>query len=182
MTTYQPKLEWASNWLKDVKSLYIGGQWVEGHGQQLESVNPATGQVIGRFLGADGSDVDRAVAAAREAFNHGPWTSTISHKERGVILRKLAELTRSHVEELATLETLDNGKTFVESCEDVNNVADFFDYYSGWCDKFYGDVNPVMGNFFSYTVRELVGVCGQIIPWNYPMDMADYNRWPCAMP
>ena len=72
MTTYQPKLEWASNWLKDVKSLYIGGQWVEGHGQQLESVNPATGQVIGRFLGADGSDVDRAVAAAREAFNHGP--------------------------------------------------------------------------------------------------------------
>ena len=139
---------------------------------KLESVNPATGQIIGRFLGADGSDVDRAVAAAREAFNHGPWTSTISHKERGVILRKLAELTRSHVEELATLETLDNGKTFVESCEDVNNVADFFDYYSGWCDKFYGDVTPVMGNFFSYTVREPVGVCGQIIPWNYPMDMA----------
>ena len=88
MTTYQPKLEWASNWLKDVKSLYIGGQWVEGHGQQLESVNPATGQIIGRFLGADGSDVDRAVAAARDAFDHGPWISTISHKERGVILRR----------------------------------------------------------------------------------------------
>ena len=77
-------------------------------------------------------------------------------------------MTRSHVEELATLETLDNGKTFVESCEDVNNVADFFDYYSGWCDKFYGDVNPVMGNFFSYTVREPVGVCGQIIPGTTP--------------
>lgn len=173
-----PKIEWAIKWLKAVKSLYIGGQWVDGHGQLIESVNPATGQVIGRFLGADGSDVDQAVAAARDAFDHGPWTSTISHKERGVILRKLAELTRAHVEELATLETMDNGKTFVEACEDVNNVADFFDYYSGWCDKFYGEVNPVMGNFFSYTVREPVGVCGQIIPWNYPMDMAGYKLAP----
>ena len=178
MNNYTPRIAWATNWLKAVKSLYIGGQWVEGHGQLMESVNPATGQVIGRFLGADGSDVDQAVTAAREAFDHGPWTSTISHKERGVILRKLAELTRPHVEELATLETLDNGKTFVESCEDVNNVADFFDYYSGWCDKFYGDVNPVMGDFFSYTVREPVGVCGQIIPWNYPMDMAGYKLAP----
>ena len=178
MGQYQARPEWAKAWLQQVKSLYINGQWVEGHGDLMESVNPATGQVIGRFRAADESDVNRAVEAARAAFDQGPWTSTISHKERGVILRKLAELTRSHVEELATLETMDNGKTFGESCEDVNNVADFFDYYSGWCDKFYGDVNPVMGNFTSYTVREPVGVCGQIIPWNYPMDMAGYKLAP----
>ncbi|MEE0511839.1 MAG: aldehyde dehydrogenase family protein [Peptococcaceae bacterium] len=178
MSNYQPKREWAQEWLKDVKSIYIGGQWVEGSGELKESVNPATGQVIGQFRCANEEDVDRAVAAAREAFDHGPWTSDITHKERGVIMRKLSALIREHVEELATLETLDNGKTFQEGCEDVVNVADFFDYYSGWCDKYYGDVNPVMGNFMSYTVREPVGVCGQIIPWNYPMDMTGYKLAP----
>ena len=178
MGTYSPKIEWAEKWLKDTKSLYIGGKWVDGSGDVLDSVNPATGKVIGHLRCANESDVDRAVDAARKAFDEGPWTSTISHKERGVIMRKLSALIREHVEELATLETMDNGKTFPESCEDVVNVADFFDYYSGWCDKYYGEVNPVMGNFFSYTVREPVGVCGQIIPWNYPMDMAGYKLAP----
>ena len=178
MSTYAPKIEWARNWLGTTKSIYIDGCWAEGAGDMLESVNPATGEVIGRLKAAAEADVDRAVAAARRAFDEGPWTSSVSHKERGVILRKLSALIREHVEELATLETMDNGKTFPESCEDVVNVADFFDYYSGWCDKYYGDVNPVMGNFFSYTVREPVGVCGQIIPWNYPMDMAGYKLAP----
>lgn len=119
MSNYQPKLEWAKEWLKDVKSLYIGGQWVEGHGELKESINPATSQVIGHFKSANEEDVDKAVEAAREAFDHGPWTSTITHKERGVIMRKLSALIRDHVEELATLEALDNGKTFQEGCEDV---------------------------------------------------------------
>ena len=86
-------------------------------------------------------------------------------------MHKISAILREHTDEIATLETMDNGKTFPESCEDTVNVADFFDYYAGWTDKFYGDVNPVMGDFFSYTVREPMGVCGQIIPWNYPMDM-----------
>ena len=175
---YSPKIEWAKKWLETTKSLYIGGQFVEGHGALLDSVNPATGKVIGQLRCADESDVDAAVDAARKAFDNGPWTSSISHKERGVIMRKISALIREHVEDLATLETMDNGKTFPESCEDVIDVADFFDYYSGWCDKYYGGVNPVGGNFTSMTVREPVGVCGQIIPWNYPMDMAGYKLAP----
>ncbi len=178
MSTYTPKHDWARQWLQTTKSLFIDGKWVEGGGDLLDSVNPATGEVIGHLKGADAHDLDLAVDAARRAFDKGPWTSSISHKERGVIMRKLSQVIRDHVEELATLETMDNGKTFPESCEDVVNVADFFDYYSGWCDKFYGDVNPVMGNFNSMTVREPVGVCGQIIPWNYPMDMAGYKLAP----
>lgn len=178
MSSYIPKIEWAKKWLSTTKSIYVDGKWVEASGNLIESVNPATGEVIGKLKCATEADVDLAVNAARNAFDRGPWTTTISHKERGVIMRKLSDLIRANVEELATLETMDNGKTFPESCEDVVNVADFFDYYSGWADKFYGDVNPVMGNFFSYTVREPVGVCGQIIPWNYPMDMAGYKLAP----
>lgn len=178
MSGYTPKLEWAREWLKTTKSCYINGKWVDGSGDVMESINPATRKVNGYIKCATEAEVNAAAQAARKAFDEGPWTSTITHKERGVIMRKLSALIREHVEELATLETLDNGKTFPESCEDTINVADFFDYYSGWCDKYYGDVNPVMGNFFSYTVREPVGVCGQIIPWNYPLDMAGYKLAP----
>lgn len=178
MSEYKPKIEWAKNWLKDTKSQYIGGQWIMGHGNALTSVNPATGEVIGHLQGAAEEDVNAAVKAARKAFKEGPWTTTISHKERGIIMRKIAVLIREHLEEMATLETMDNGKLFTESCEDVTNIADFFDYYSGWTDKFYGEVNPVSSDFFSYTRREPVGVCGQIIPWNYPIDMAGYKLAP----
>ena len=178
MADYKPKIQWAESWLSEVKKPYIGGQFIHGSGEIMESVNPANNQVIGRFETCTEADVDRAVAAARKAFDEGPWTKEITHKERAVIMRKLSSILRDHVEELATLEVLDNGKTFPEGCEDVINVADFFDYYSGWTDKFYGDVNPVMGDFFSYTVREPMGVCGQIVPWNYPMDMAGYKLAP----
>ena len=175
---YTPKLDWARQWLSTVKRPYINGSFTDGHGPVMESINPATNAVIGRFQTCTEEDVNAAVAAARKAFEEGPWTRSITHKERAVILRKLSAILRDHVEEIGTLEALDNGKTFQEGCEDTVNVADFFDYYSGWTDKFYGDVNPVMGDFFSYTVREPVGVCGQIIPWNYPMDMAGYKLGP----
>ena len=178
MAEVKPLMEWAQNWLKDTKSQYIGGQWKEGNGPELESVNPATGKVIGKLKCADEEDVNLAVEAARDAFDNGPWTHSISQKERGIIMRKLAVLVREHIAELATLETMDNGKLFTESCEDVTNVADFLDYYSGWVDKIYGEVNPVSNGYFSYTRREPVGVCGQIIPWNYPMDMAGYKLAP----
>ena len=173
-----PRIEWAREWLKTRKPLYIGGKWVEGHGDVIESVNPATGEVIGSFKGANEDDVNAAVDAARKAFDEGPWTKTISHQQRGIIMRGMASLIREHIDELATLETMDNGKTFGEACWDAKDVADFLDYYAGWADKFYGSINPVTGDFLSYTVRQPIGVCGQIIPWNYPLDMAGYKIAP----
>ncbi len=177
MTDYQPQLEWATEWLQQPRSCFIGGAWHDGAGAVLDSVNPATGEVIGHIKCAIEDDVDLAVEAAREAFDNGPWRTTISHQRRGQIMRELAGAIRANLEQLATLETLDNGKLFTEACEDVTNVADFFDYYAGWTDKFYGEVNPV-NSYFSYTRRDPVGVVGQIIPWNYPMDMAGYKLGP----
>ncbi len=175
-----PKIEWAKAWLKETRtrSLYIGGAWVEAHGKEITSMNPATGEIVGTYLSATEEDVNAACLAAREAFDKGPWRTEITNKDRGIIMRRLADLVRAHMDELATIETLDNGKLFSEACEDVTNVADFFDYYSGWTDKIYGETNPVNGDFFSYTRREPVGVCGQIIPWNYPLDMAGYKLAP----
>ncbi|MCI2062212.1 MAG: aldehyde dehydrogenase family protein [Eubacteriaceae bacterium] len=178
MANNTPRIDWAKEWLKETKKPYINGEFVSGHGPVMESVNPATNEVIGHFETCTEEDVNAAVAAARKAFDEGPWSKTITHKERAVIMHKISAILREHTDEIATLETMDNGKTFPESCEDTVNVADFFDYYAGWTDKFYGDVNPVMGDFFSYTVREPMGVCGQIIPWNYPMDMAGYKLAP----
>lgn len=172
-----PRLEWAKEWLKETKSCYINGEWVMASGSQVESFNPATGEKNGTLQGASEADVNAAVAAAREAFDNGSWRD-MPHRQRGAVMRQLAVILRENCEEIATLETLDNGKLFTESLEDVENVATFMDYYSGWVDKFYGEVNPVSGNFFSYTMREPVGVCGQIIPWNYPMDMAGYKLGP----
>ncbi len=177
MTNYEPQLEWAKQWLTQTRSCYIDGAWHEAGGDELESINPATGEVIGKIKGATGDDVDLAVQAARRAFDEGPWRKSITHQRRGQIMREIARLIRDDIEQLATLETLDNGKLFTEACEDVTNVADFFDYYSGWTDKFHGEVNPT-NNYFSYTRRDPVGVCGQIIPWNYPMDMAGYKLAP----
>ena len=178
MSEFTPRIEWAKEWLSTPKTSYFGGQWQECHGDAVESVNPATGQVIGSIISATKEDVERAVDAARDAFDNGPWTHEISDHDRAEIMRKLAALTREHTEELATLEVMDNGKTFGEACWDVGDVADFLDYYAGWADKYYGQINPVTGNFLSYTVREPMGVCGQIIPWNYPMDMAGYKIAP----
>jgi aldehyde dehydrogenase (NAD+) len=179
MTNMQPpKLEWAKEWLKPVKSLYINGEWVNGSGSLIESVNPANGQVLGRFQGADARDVDKAVAAARAAFEQGPW-ARMSRKDRGKALRAIAELIREHHAELATIESLDNGKLYKESyVDDVTEAADLFDYYAGWVDKYYGEVNPVEGDFVSFTTRDPIGVCGQIVPWNFPIVMGVWKIAP----
>jgi len=177
VSNYQPKLEWAKEWLSSPKKCYINGEWVQGSGKLIESINPANQEVNGHFYSASKEDVDLAVVAARDAFENGEWTSSINHGQRGVIMRKMAQLIRDHIEELATIESLDNGKCFYEGIEDAENVATFLDYYSGWCDKYYGSINPT-NNFFSYTLREPVGVVGQIIPWNYPLDMAGYKIAP----
>ncbi len=168
-----PKLEWASEWLKETKKLYVNGEWTAGStGMTIDTVSPASGRKIGSFTGASKDDVDAAVRAARAAFEGGEWRE-MSRKERGRRLHRIARLIREHQDELATLESMDNGKLYKEAYnDDVAEAADFFEYYAGWTDKYYGEVNPVEGNFTSMTTRDPVGVCGLIVPWNFPIDMA----------
>lgn len=175
----QPRLEWAKGWLQTTKRLYINGEWVNSSSEMtIESINPANGQVIGSFQGAAKEDVEKAVAAARQAFDHGPWRE-VSKKDRAKALRKISALIKEFQAELATLESLDNGKLYTESYnDDVQEASDIFEYYAGWTDKYYGENNPVEGNFLSYTTRDPIGVCGQIVPFNFPICMAAWKLAP----
>ncbi|WP_374055842.1 aldehyde dehydrogenase [Rossellomorea sp. FM04394] len=174
----QPKLTWAKEWLETTKKLYVNGQWVSSASDAvIESINPANGQVVGSFESATKEDVDKAVVAAREAFD-GAW-SQVTKKERAKMLRKISVLIEEHQAELATLESLDNGKLYTESYQDdVQEASDIFEYYAGWTDKHYGENNPVEGNFLSYTTRDPIGVCGQIVPFNFPICMAAWKLAP----
>jgi len=174
-----PKPEWAREWLKETKKLYINGEWIAGtSGTTIDTFNPANGRKIGSFTGSSKDDVDAAVKAARAAFEGGEWRE-MSRKERGRRLHRIALLIREHQDELATLETMDNGKLYKEAYnDDVAEAADFFEYYAGWTDKYYGEVNPVEGDFTSMTTRDPVGVCGLIVPWNFPVDMAAMKLTP----
>lgn len=159
--------------------LLINGQWVNAEsGKTFETINPATEEVLSTVAEGDRADVDKAVAAARAAFDAGPW-ATMNARDRGRLLRKVAELIMANREELATLETLDNGKPIFETMNvDIPMAAETFEYYGGWADKIHGDTIPVNGNYFNYTLREPVGVCGQIIPWNFPLLMAAWKVAP----
>jgi len=174
-----PKLEWAAGWLETTKTLYIDGKWSEGStGVTVQSINPANGRPLGTFVSAGADDVDRAVAAARRAFESGEWRD-MSRKERARRLHRIAALIREHQAELATLESLDNGKLYKEAYQDdVTEAAELFEYYAGWTDKLYGELNPVEGDFVSFTTRDPVGVCGQIVPWNFPITMAVWKLAP----
>jgi aldehyde dehydrogenase (NAD+) len=174
-----PQLEWAAEWLKETKPLYINGTWIPGTaGKTMETINPANGKVLGTFTGASKEDVDLAVQAARAAFESGEWKE-MTRKERGRRMHRISVLIREHQAELATLEALDNGKLYTEAYkDDVEESADLFEYYAGWTDKYYGEMNPVEGNFTSWTTRDPVGVCGQIVPWNFPIDMAVWKLAP----
>lgn len=160
----------------------IDGQWREAvSGETFETFNPATGEVVAKPCASDKDDIDNAVLAARKALEDGPW-SKMSARDRGKCLFKLAELVEKNADELASLEVLNNGKPINEvKFADVPLVAETFRYFAGWCDKLTGETLPVdrkMGNFFCYTKREPVGVCGQIIPWNFPMLMAAWKWGP----
>ena len=160
------------------KQLLIDGQWVDAaSGKTFESINPATGEVLAHVAEADAADVDRAVKAARAAFEAG-WGASSPYERQRVLLR-IADLIEEHAEELAQLESLDNGKVIFESRNvDVAGAAATFRYYAGWPTKIYGETNPSDAAFFSYTLREPVGVCGQIIPWNFPLLMAAWKLAP----
>jgi aldehyde dehydrogenase (NAD+) len=159
--------------------MLIGGKWVESHsGKRFPTVNPATEEVIAEVAEGDAEDIDRAVKAARKAFESGPWAK-IDARDRGRLLHRLADLIETHTEELAQLETLDNGKPIGESRQgDLPLVVDCFRYYAGWADKITGQTVPVRGNYFCYTRREPMGVAGQIIPWNFPMLMVAWKWGP----
>lgn len=174
-----PKLDWAFEWLKTPGKLYRNGVFVESMDESmLDSINPSTGKILGKFYRATLTDSDAAVISARKAFDEGPWR-TLGRKDRAKALHRIADVIRRHQAELATLETLDNGKLYAESwVDDLTETADIFDYYAGWTDKFYGETSPVEGNFLNYTTRDPVGVCGQIVPWNYPLLMAAWKLAP----
>lgn len=158
--------------------LFINNEWVESSSKKsFETYNPATGEVIASVAEGSGDDVDRAVKAARRALEAGPW-ATMDAADRGRILFKLADAVEANLEELATLESFNCGKTITDSRGDIQGVANTLRYYGGWADKLEGRTIPVRGSFLSYTLRQPVGVVGQIIPWNFPLLMMAWKLGP----
>jgi len=162
-------------------AMLVDGQSVAAvSGRTLEVMNPATGEVMARVPEAAAADVDKAVRAARKAFDEG-WRD-VTAQERGRILFRLAEQVRKDAKALAELETLNSGKPLAESEYDMTDVATCFEYYGGLATKLHGQVVNVPDNALSLALREPLGVAGQIIPWNYPLLMAAWKIAPalCA--
>jgi aldehyde dehydrogenase (NAD+) len=159
--------------------MLIGGKWVDSQsGKTFETVNPATGEVICRVAEGDKADIDMAVKAARKAFESGPWPK-LSASERGRLLNKLADAIEANIDELAALESLDNGKPLtIARAADLPLTVKAYRYYAGWADKIHGKTIPIEGNYFCYTRHEPVGVVGQIIPWNFPLLMQAWKWGP----
>lgn len=159
--------------------LLIDGEWSDAEsGATFATIHPATEAKIADVARAGAADVDRAVKAARRAFEEGDWRD-MDARDRGRLLHRLADLIAENAEELAALETLDNGKPIRDArAADIPLVIDCLRYYAGWADKLHGDTIPVRGNYFCYTRREPVGVCGQIIPWNFPALMVAWKWGP----
>src|SRR5437588_7412098 len=148
--------------------LFIGGKFVDSlSGKTFPAINPATGASLCQVAEADAADVDLAVKAARTALESGPW-GRMDAADRGRLLFRLADLVEGQAEELAALEALNSGKIIADARGDLQGVVNTLRYYAGWADKVEGRTVPVRGRFLSYTLRQPVGVVGQIIPWNFP--------------
>src|SRR6478672_9246703 len=173
------------SFVKERRKLLIDGKWVDAaSGKTFPVENPATGEVIADAAEGDKKDVDRAVKAARRAFESGAWPR-LSPSDRGRLVWKLGDLILENLEELAELESLDNGKPItVARAADVPLAADLFHYMAGWATKIEGNTIPISVpyapgvKFHAYTLREPVGVVGQIIPWNFPFLMAAWKLGP----
>ena len=165
--------------VKSLQQMLIGGKWVDSvSGKTFPTLNPCTGQAICEIAEGDKADIELAVTAARKAFETGPWPKT-NASERGRMLNKLADLIETNREELAALESLDNGKPYRDSyAADLALTIKCYRYYAGWADKNHGKTIPIDGNFFCYTRHEPVGVVGQIIPWNFPLLMQAWKWGP----
>jgi aldehyde dehydrogenase (NAD+) len=172
-TAFQPEIKLGPT------KLLINGKWVNStSGKTFPTVNPSTGDVITQVAESDAADVDKAVAAARAAFDKGPWRK-MSASQRGRLMNKLADLVEKYADELAQLEALDNGKpAHIARAADVNLTMACYRYYAGWADKIQGKTIPVNGRYFCYTKHEPVGVVGQIIPWNFPLLMQAWKLGP----
>ncbi|KAL2820120.1 aldehyde dehydrogenase [Aspergillus granulosus] len=159
--------------------LFINNEWVKSvDGHKIISINPATSEEIVAVYGATAEDVDNAVKAARAALNNPTWRD-LSGLDRGKLMNRLVTLIEENREVLATIETIDNGKPYtVASNEDLTEAAETIRYYAGFADKVFGQVIATTSHKFAYTVREPVGVCAQIIPWNYPLAMAAWKLGP----
>jgi phenylacetaldehyde dehydrogenase len=165
--------------------MLIGGDWVAAaSGQTFETLDPATGEVLASVARGSSEDIDRAVKTARAAFESGPWRR-MSPSERGRAIHRLGDLILEHGDELATLETLDNGKPLaIAKAADVPLAADLFHYMSGWTTKSGGSTLQISvpympgAEWHAYTLHEPVGVVGQIIPWNFPLLMAAWKLGP----
>jgi phenylacetaldehyde dehydrogenase len=166
------------------RKMFIDGKWVEAaSGKTFPSYNPATGEIMAHIAEGDREDIDRAVKAARRAFESGPWPD-MTASQRGRLIWKLGDLIEEYLEEFAQLESLDNGKPLsVARVADVPLAADLFHYMAGWATKIEGNTIPISAGskhvkFLAYTRREPVGVVGQIIPWNFPLLMAAWKLGP----
>jgi aldehyde dehydrogenase (NAD+) len=159
--------------------LLINNRWIQSEsGKTFATVNPSTGEEICQVAEADAADVDKAVHAARRAFDQGPWKK-MRASERGRLLHRLADLIEQNAEQLARLETLDNGKPLsIAKAVDVTKTIACYRYFAGWADKVHGKTIPIDGDFFCYTRHEPIGVIGQIIPWNYPLLMQAWKLAP----
>jgi len=165
------------------QKMLINGKWVEAaSGKTFPTYNPATGEILAQVAEGDREDIDRAVKAARAAFESGPW-SKMPPAARAKLMWRLADLIEKHLEEFAQIESLDNGKPLgIARVADVPLTVEHFRYYAGWATKIEGNTIPLTmaprNKFLAYTVREPVGVVGQIIPWNFPLLMAAWKLGP----
>jgi phenylacetaldehyde dehydrogenase len=177
--------EHAQRFTSETRKLLIGADWVPAtSGRTFETFDPSTGEVLAHVAEGGPEDIDHAVRAARAAFESGPW-SRITPSDRGRIIHRIGDLILEHADELAALETLDNGKPIaVARAADVPLAADLFHYMSGWATKIEGSTIPISvpylpgAEFHAYSLREPVGVVGQIIPWNFPLLMAAWKLGP----
>jgi phenylacetaldehyde dehydrogenase len=177
-----PVDEKVSKYVAKTRQMLINGKWVNAaSGKTFPTYNPATGEVLAQVAEGDKQDIDRAVAAARAAFDQGPWRN-ITPSERGRLIWKLADLLEKHSEEFAQLECLDQGKPLaLARIADIPVSIDQLRYYAGWATKVEGSTIPISAHgakFLAYTLREPIGVVGQIIPWNFPMIMATLKLAP----
>lgn len=167
------------DFLHEKVKLFINGEFVESvSGKTFESVNPADGEVLANVYEAEKADIDKAVKAARDAFEHESWKD-ITTLERGNLMYKLAQLIEENKQEIAEIDSLDNGKPIHELLEnDIPNAIGQFQYFGGWSTKHTGQTIPLSTASFNYTKHEPVGVAGQIIPWNFPFMMAAWKIAP----
>lgn len=170
------------------RKMLIDGKWINAaSGKTFPTYNPATGEVLAQVAEGDREDINQAVKAARNAFDNGPWRR-MTASERGRLIWKLADLLEQHTEEFGYIESLDNGKPLnIAKAADVPLAVDLFRYMAGWATKIEGNTIPLSvpytpgAKYLAYTLREPVGVVGQIIPWNFPLLMAAWNSDPRSL-